>query len=299
MLYNPHTGNIWDTTSLQSFLLLGTKDPEAYNNVRGQNCKLPDHYFTNKFKSTGAFKIGTIFERLDSRNWRYWCPKCSVDEYVQAGICGEWFYASENHLSEGKVTCRCKKNSFRWNTKQREYQIKKILEDNMLGQFVGWKCPQGYKNSRSIIVWECHNGNHKNETMFSNFVKRLSCKECSTNGFKNHLPAHLYIVRWKGLGYDAIKVGITNLKVQNRIQSQNLKTELTYELLSVHYHEDGKAVEDCEKLIKTSLPCNYLTKDIMGRGFTETLEYSEENITNIREIISTFNLKEQPNDQHP
>ena len=299
ILHNPVTGNTWDTTIIQSFLRLGTKDPEVYNSLRGQSCKLPDDYFINKFKLTGSFKEDTIFERLNSRSWRYWCPNCSLDEYVKAGVCEPWFHSSSIHLLEGKVTCRCKKNSFRWNTEQRQYQIKKILNDNMLGEFIGWGCPRGYTNGRSIVIWKCQGSNHRNETMFSNFIKRLSCEECSANGFKNHLPAYLYAVRWKGDRYDAIKIGITNLDVRTRIQSQNLKTELTSELLNVYHHEDGNVVEECEKMIKRSLNCNYLTKGVMGRGFTETLEYSEENINKVKEIISTFNLKEYPNDQHP
>lgn len=286
ILHNPSTGNTWSTSSIQTFLLVGVKDPFVHYEKVREIFTLPDSMYKERFLSTGSYLQGTEFFRVSSKDWNYTCPVCSEDEYVIGGLCSGVFKSATIHLSEGKLSCRCSK-TFRWSQDQREYQIKKLMEGNDW-KFIGW-VDGNYKNKNSKFNWVCQNG-HVNTTSADNFLKRISCRGCSSNGYNKESDGLIHIVRWYNDKHTFLKYGITNKSVSSRISNQKAKTNFTPEIL-YQFSGDGLSVEDCEKLIKSEVGGNYCSKRDMPRGFTETLEDTENNLSNILQIISTFNLQ--------
>lgn len=289
ILHNPSTGNTWYTTSIQTFLLKGVKDPMIKSQRLVERCTLPDEYLVKRFMDTGRFMEGTVFERKKDNKWEYTCPVCSNDEYVVNGLCDGQFSSSAGHLLEGKSCCRCHKGSYRWSAQQREYQLMKYFKPRGY-EFVRWE--DGYLNNSSNVVWKCSKG-HLNTTNFSNLRSRLSCKTCSGNGFKTHLPAKLYIVRWCYCDYSILKFGITNKSVSSRVTNQKNKTDMTPEVLYVFTHESGSHVLDCENFIKSSMDTG-CDRSIFPRGFTETVMDTPSNLELLLKIISTFKLHQTP-----
>ena len=289
-LYNPETCNRWVTTSIQSFILIGTKDPSEWESRRGQTCIKPDQHFVNNFNKTGVFLDGTEFWRVGSKRWAYSCPSCSKDEYVREGLCSGIFESSAGHLSSGKLSCRCGKNSYRWNTRQREYQVKEKLS-GIKASFVGWESSDGYKNTRSKVIWICENS-HENTQTFCNFIRRRGCRKCARNGFNPSLPAKLYLVKWKGENKSYLKFGITNNSVNERVVNQKAVSSLVPEILYTFEHTDGSRVDACEKEIKSVLDSGVCPKELLPRGYTETTYCTQENLDKLLEIIFKFNLKE-------
>ena len=290
-LHNILTGNRWETTSIQSFLLLGTKDPSEWESRRGQTCIKPDQHFVDNFNKTGVYFPGTEFWRVGSKRWAYSCPSCSKDEYVKEGLCSGVFVSLAGHLSNGQLSCRCSAGKYRWNTKQREYQIDKRLRGSS-AEFVGWEDSDGYKNSKSKLVWICKN-NHENTQTFYNFIKRRGCRKCARNGFNPSLPAKLYLVKWECENKSYLKFGITNNSVNERVVNQKAVSPLVPEILYTFKHKDGSKVDACEKEVKSVLDSGVCPKELLPRGYTETVHDTQENLNKILEIISTFNLKEE------
>ncbi len=286
LLHNPSTNNTWDTTSIQTFLLKGVKDPLLKVQKLTERCTLPDENLKGRFMATGRFIEGTLFERCKDNRWSYTCPTCSYDEYVANRLCDGKFTSSAGHLLEGKSCCRCHKGSYRWSEDQRSYQVVNYLSP--LGhKFVGWE--DGYLNTRSTVMWECKLG-HANKTSFCNLKSRMSCKTCSANGFKPHLPASIYIVRWSNKDHSLLKFGITNKKVDSRITSQNKKSPLSPVLLHEFHHSSGQYILDCENAIKGKMETG-CERELLPSGFTETVKDTPENLETLLQIISTFNLK--------
>lgn len=285
-LYNPVTGNYWGTTTIQPFLN-GVGDPKEATQRSVAASTKPCVEFTERFHNTGSFLKGTVFIRGYGNTWRYICPECSIDKYVAAGVCSGVFKNTTGHLSEGKRTCRCGKP--KWTKRQREFQVNEILKELGGGGFSSWTGE--FKGNRTKFKWKCKIG-HENETILSNFLQRRNCKTCFANGFKNYLPARLYITRWKKGSKEAIKYGITNLTVASREHNQGKVTEFLPEKLYEFYHGDGRIVESCEKDIKNLLGGYYLNSDEFPRGYSETVESSESNINAILEIISKCSLLE-------
>ncbi|CAH9013422.1 putative homing endonuclease [Vibrio phage 424E50-1] len=284
-LYNPITDNTWNTTSIDTFLRVGVRDPEEFNRRRGDTFTLPDQYHIDNFTATGKFKKGTVFTRKDTNKWVYSCPVCSEDEYVKGGVCSGVFSASQGHLANGKLSCRCSK--YKWTKEQRVYQINKIM-DTGVGKFLHWD--EDFKGRRTKFHWICSHG-HENLTGINPFFKWSNCKTCSANGFKNHLPAYLYLTKRSDESISAIKYGITNISVESREKSQNKGSNLSPEVLHVFYHEEGKVIEECEKKIKKEVGSYYCTKEQLPNGFSETVKYSKDNLSKMLEIISSFGIE--------
>lgn len=285
VIFNPSTGNAWNTSSVQTFLLNKVKDPSVNFRNMKERSTLPDEDLIERFMLTGRFLPNTVFERLKDNSWNYKCPVCSEDEYVRKGLCDGLFNSKAGRLLEGKSCCRCHKGSYRWSEDQRSYQVIKYLSP--LGhKFVGWE--DGYLNTRSIVLWKCKLG-HDNKTSFCNLKARLSCKTCSANGFKPHLAASLYIVRWSDENQSLLKFGITNKSVASRITNQNKKSPLSPVLLHEFHHPSGQHILDCENAIKGKMETG-CERELLPSGFTETVEDTPENLETLLQIISTFNL---------
>ncbi|CAM0101502.1 endonuclease [Vibrio phage 5P1c] len=224
-LSSKNSGLRWNTTSLSNFLSGSGNIKEGWGKT-GKSLSKSDSYFTDSFISTGAFLEGTRFWRSGKLNhkgrktyWYYSCPECSNDEYVQSGNCSGVFEGEASHLKQGKISCRCYRG-FRWNRKQRDYQIRKLCDEEELS-FLGWESGEGYVNTMSRIRWQCK-VHHKNSTSVGNFLKGRRCKSCSSafsnrNGYyldRKEEEDTLYILNFDN---KYIKVG-RSFNVDNRIK---------------------------------------------------------------------------------
>ena len=286
-LYNPSTGNSWDTTNIQSFLLNNVKDPVISMNKTIESCIKPDQYFIDKFVGTGKFLEGTVFERVGKNRWEYTCPRCSFDELVLGGVCSGVFDAFQGHLSAGKLSCRCGRH------KSTPEQITFLIEKKLAeigGIFIRW-CGKNRSKRHGKFEWVCSKGHH-NKSPVTYFLLRGNCKTCCANGFKNHLPAFLYLVRWESEDkrYSCIKYGITNISTSSRVTRQNKKTKLKPTLLYEFYHEKGTVVEACEKAFKSEIGSHFCDREVLPRGFSETVEDTEDNVIKLLSVIAEFGL---------
>ena len=286
-LYNPSTSNFWDSTSIQTFLLNNVKDPLLGLENSIQACSKPDEYFIKNFISTGRFLEGTVFSKIEAGRWSYICPKCSFDDFVQGGVCTGVFESSQGHLSNGKLSCRC--DRYKSTPEQVTYLIKKKLKE-VGGTFLSWVGKVRSKRNGQF-EWYCSEG-HYNKSNVTYFLKSGNCKTCCANGYKNHLPAYLYLVLWMSVdkSYSCIKYGITNISTQARITRQKLRSDLIPTLLYEFYHEDGVLVENCEKMLKSDVGSHFCSRELLPRGFTETVENTEDTIQQLLSTIKSYNL---------
>lgn len=215
-LENPKTGNRWDSTCIGK-LLIGRGDPLEWVERFRKIVTIDDNIHIKKFMETGKFLTGTEFfrsDRLDNSGfktyWKYICPSCSNDEYVENNICTGVFEGSLSGLKAGQPSCRCTKN-YRWSQEQREYQINKICDEEGLS-FIGWSYEGGYTDSNSKFKWVCSQG-HSCETSTSCFISIGSrCAYCARGicGYYGYYPErkdekdYLYILKFNG---EYIKVG--------------------------------------------------------------------------------------------
>lgn len=123
-LENTNTGNFWNSTSIAN-LFNGRGDPSVAKIENAKQVRVEDKVHINSFLQAGFTEAYTFWrsERLNSSGgkdyWHYFCPKCSNDEYFEAGLCDGIFEAQAGDLKSGQKSCRCSK-VYRWTKKQRE-----------------------------------------------------------------------------------------------------------------------------------------------------------------------------------
>jgi hypothetical protein len=151
--------------------------------------------FTRAGSIGGGFEFWPSDTEKNSKRlyyWKYKCPKCSNDEFVDAGLCDGIFESAEATLRKGQLSCRCSK-AFRWTKDQREFVINKILKERGDGvEFVRWR--DGYHGALSKMVLKCVK-NYEWTISIGNFMNGAGCPCCSTTGFKANNPGALYVIR--------------------------------------------------------------------------------------------------------
>ncbi|AGH32056.1 endonuclease [Vibrio phage PWH3a-P1] len=227
-LQNIETGNRWGSTNINN-LLKGRGDPDegiakrAQSRTKSHKNYIQDFYKSGSFNSSYIFWRSKIKTRLKQGYWNYTCPVCSNDEYVKAGVCSGVFEAHVSSLKNGSKSCRCT-SKFHWSQEQREYQIKKVCDEEGL-TFIGWVDARGYKNAYSKFKWECSK-KHRREIDVSNFLGGNRCLDCEKDrrkiesGYYGYYPDrvdekdNLYILNFNN---KYIKVG-RSFNVDKRIK---------------------------------------------------------------------------------
>lgn len=194
-LENTATGNRWKSTKICKFFSGGgdpvvkaVKSKEASR--KGDNQHIKDFIkagFTEDYRFWRSERLGSTGRKL---YWYYICPICSNDEYVKNDLCTGIFESHASALKSGTKSCRCSRNYY-WNTKQREYQIKKLcLEENL--RFIGWDSSKGYTNKRSKFNWVCSE-NHECSTSVTDFLGQGNrCPVCHMVKQKESGPFYGY-----------------------------------------------------------------------------------------------------------
>jgi hypothetical protein len=259
-LSNPATGNTWSTTIIVNFLK-GTGDPTASKDLSKKDRKLIENFEKNSGYPEGS-KFSRNLYKTNSRGskvyWNIYCSVCSVDMFTKSGVCTGVFSSSTSHISRGKVTCRCSPK-YRWNTQQRELQLKTILEYEG-AEFNGW-VGDGYRRYDSKFHWTCKN-KHKSTSIVDGFINKGSrCKLCwnivqkESGNCYGYYPARveeldtLYVLK---INSEYVKVG-RSFDVQRRVR-ELMRHQSVSEILILHSHYNNhRRVYELEQYIHTEL----------------------------------------------
>jgi len=261
-LENKTTGNRWVTTSINSFLQ-GRGDPdESRNNSKGNTygIKEIDYHLQGFYKA--GFTMDYKFwrsNRLTSGGkkvyWNYMCPICSNDEYIQEGLCSGIFESQSSGLKSGYKSCRCG-NRYSWTQGQREYQIKKVCDQEGL-KFLGWHGKGYKKRSNSKFSWYCHKG-HTNKSTVRGFLCGYRCLTCfkETSGIYGYYTDRtteedtLYILDFG----DYIKVG-RSFNVKQRLYNLSKESSIPQDKINVIklYSGTHQEVYDTEQWVHEEL----------------------------------------------
>lgn len=96
---------------------------------------------------------GTRFTLIKPPMWEVYCPICSVDRYVKAGLCSGRFRNDHRNISAGQRACRCGVG-YRWTEEQYIYRINTDTDY----KFLRWEGE--FKGNSSKVTLYCphHNG---------------------------------------------------------------------------------------------------------------------------------------------
>lgn len=195
--------------------------------VCGNSLKVVDDAIKiNAFRDSGKFVAGTEFWKSTNKDssgkhkWYSACPVCSVDEYVQAGVCSGVFESSVTNLMRGGLPCRCS-TKVKWTKAHREFQMAKSESPF---RFIGW-CNDPAK-PHDCAEFMCETHGHFETTAGEFLNANRGCPKCVSHGFKNHLEAYLYVLKIQSESSEITGFGITN----------DITTRL-----SAHQRELGKA----------------------------------------------------------
>lgn len=264
----------WKTGTAKN-LRKGTGCPACRTDKNTERCTQPDEIHTKEFMSTGAFPEGTTFWRSDRIGangrrsyWKYTCPKCSNDEYVKAGLCSGVFESTTGMLKKGTPACRCS-GAYRWSQAQREYQIKKEMEQRAASgeptyTFNGWVTDYNTPQSKFIYICPKHG---EQTSRVGNFLSGgCGCPRCV-----NHNQQHAYInlvIDVEGIP-SALKFGIANDGLA-RLKQQNRTNLFQMEHIAVWNFPTVEACRAAETECKRTLDCGVLSCRELADGWSET-----------------------------
>lgn len=247
-----------------------------------------DEVMINGFNNGDGW-LDKTFTRSENTNKRghrvyfeYSCKNCSNDEYVNENICSGLFTTDSSSLKTGKLSCRCSK-VYRWTELQREFQIKRYLEDKDNLLFCGWV--DGYQNNLSFVNLECSlHGNFS--VSFTNLMGAHSgCPSCCVTGFDKNKPAWLYVILVKGDGRCFTGYGISNV-IDKRLRTHynNLdKLKLNVATTKI-YPLEGNLAATLEKEIGVNFEIvsqgieGFIKEATYGESFDSVVDFIERKI---------------------
>lgn len=227
-------------------------------------------YYTDKFTTEFGFPTGTIIERVVGNLDRFsvFCPICATSDYCLEGVTSPWFTAHYSNLAKGSRPCMCSSH-YAYNQKEYELRLHKdLLTFGKFEKFVG-----EFKGNSTYFKWTCNCGSLR-EQKIADFLAGKRCPNCAVYGFKDDMPANLYLVTWESNGTKVLKVGITNNTVSQRTQQQRLHSKFTpIEVVEVSFSK-GSSARYLEKEILTSYQKDTsIRREDFVDGYTELLSY--------------------------
>lgn len=181
---------------------------------------------------------------------------------------------SPGNLKSGKRCAVCSGKS--------SEAAKKIFED--IAASIGYTVNGEYVSSHVKTSITCEKG-HRFDMTPNNFKRGQRCPYCADHGFDQGKEASLYLYRWTLGGKSFIKYGVTNYDNHDkRIKQQAVGTKYTPELIK-EVRGKGKDIWAAERIIKEELGGKFVSSEIFGDGFTETLEDNEQNISFIEDLM--------------
>lgn len=164
----------WSSCIFNS-LRKGVRCPSCANEGKSVRC---DATVEEDFLSTGKFPKGTKLSKsdvLDKNGWKpFWnvfCPICSTDQYVIAGLCSGVFLGHRANLIRGWKPCRCSVG-YRWSEEQYIYRI----NNETSYTFVRWAEDFAANSTKTVVYCATHGG--EMEMSVSGLLSGNGCLTC-------------------------------------------------------------------------------------------------------------------------
>lgn len=282
-LENILTGFRWESTHLSSFLQLKGGDPNQRSIECTKSLTIPDDIQIKSFMSTGKYHNDCKFYRSTSDKWVYECPICSIDEYVQAGVCsGKWERTSHEWKS-GVLPCRCNPSCV-YTQEQWDYRLNKVSSER------GHIFLKYDKPSRTVH-WMCILG-HEHTSSVNNYITGIDCNQVSS--YKNSMDTkikfgfypnrkdekdYLYILTKPNSNIFKIGRSFTPVK---RCDNINREYNLDYGIFKL-YSNTHKNVHKLEQEVLYKFNSfrkrtTYTTECLSNEVLNKVINYIEENI---------------------
>lgn len=220
--------------------------------------RISDTEMKDSLIKSGKFSENHEFVRISygrQREVEVYCPVCSVDKYVQAGLCSGVFVANYSNLSTGKQPCRCSGN-FKYSKEQREFSIRDRISKELLPyEFIGWA--EEFKGAFTKFNISC--SYHGIWSVCSDkFVSgRRNCPSCAVGGYSSQKTGYVYVLKVEGVVNDFVGYGISNNPAK-RIVTHNSAFNSTGYILSNKciFKMSGDLAPKIEQQIKYKFPKN-------------------------------------------
>tara|TARA_B100000963_G_C22624167_1_gene671470 strand:- start:608 stop:2152 length:1545 start_codon:yes stop_codon:yes gene_type:complete len=256
------------------------------NHLDGDGCK--KCYFDSTRISSNEF----IKRAINKYGSKYDYSKMQYVDFQEKVIIicpehGEFQQTPTGHLIGGCVECGYEELS-KIKSDTREEFIDKAI--SVHGKIYDYS-KVVYKNSHTKVIIICKE-HGEFEQKPNNHIEGQECPSCAEYGYDKNEPATLYIHEIKlSNGKHALKYGITNNDYKARAKKQRRGIDGTLKNI-FNFRTSGITVLDTETLIARHFDNEgYLTKEEMLDGFSETAEYTKENLDAIMSIINKqFNI---------
>lgn len=251
---NPlHAPQVKDTRAV----IKGTQCRECYHEDRAKALVKPDSYFIEGFKASGHYPEGTKFSRIPGAGYNRWqleCPICSVDEYVQNGLCSGVFDTYLSSLRRGRQPCRCSVPYVLTKDQQQFRLVKHLRESRPNITFVAWADGTNHSNSKALL--HCSDHGVFVSRLFQIYQSTYKCRECCDTGFSFADPAKVYVLKVGGPSHSFTGFGITgNLDKRLATHRNELRSYgMTMSDVCAIDCPSGKVAAEVELDIKHSFP---------------------------------------------
>jgi hypothetical protein len=155
-----------------------------------------------------------------------------------------------------------------------------IVNERLINQGRTIKLIGDYVNNYEHTTFTCGEG-HTWLAATGLVLNGSGCPSCAQYGYSQSKPGYMYVIRYD----DYIKYGITN-NLESRLSSHRKWGEFT--IVHSSRVEDGRVPYRLERMIKKTLGGNFVSRDIMENGFTETL--SLERLPELMKMIDEFSV---------
>lgn len=288
-------GYEWTSSRLASFLNHKIRCKKCNDRRTGATRLKSDEVMVGSFFSSGQFPEGTKFWKSDRETlggsksfWFSTCIICSVDKYVQAGVCTGVFESFSGSLQVGNKPCRCSP-SYKWTEDQRQLQIEeRIREANLPYTFEKWTSVG--KGIQSTFLLKCNKHFTTRSISVYNFLSnRSGCYECSGFG-PNGKAADLYVLEVVDNTGSPVFTGYgitSNIDARMKTHRRNL-SRIDYHIGDSFYSRStGMIAKSVENLVKLRFKvCSqdvegFKTEATYGEMYTCVVDFVKEQVHNL------------------
>lgn len=216
--------------------------------------------------------VGCVYPRGTHTIYLYdcYCGYCNNNSLIRTGSLN----------SKLRKSCGCVRTSHGSNKRRISISKRiKIVENNTNYKVID---TLGVNSHRGKWLFNCENHGQFLAKLGDICSMKSGCPSCAHRGINLKLPCLFYINIIKNNGKPiALKYGVTTQKIKTRVTQLNLNANFKVENLFFMYLESGYVAVEIEKDIKNNLGNNYISKEDLPVGYTETT-----NIDNLPKIIN-------------
>lgn len=239
----------------------------------------PDHH---NFKS----KVGLVQGKL-----RVMFYAGKVDErhkYICQCFCGNYSIICNSNLRNNSRTNSCGCEQRKWRSNISPEKIKeRISELEFKTPYKVLDAGLGTKDSKWLLECSLHGEFLSNWISVVNKGTNCPTCACKNKGFNQMIPAYFYLNSVSDLEGNlvAYKFGITNSTVNKRLKWLQLGTDYRLDNILSYKFSKGRDASNLESLFAKAFGKNFLTKDQLSVGFSETI--APDDITKYKTWLQT------------